>query len=230
MRRLAPVSLAVAALAAAPALVLADSGPGSGGGGGGGGGGTVTPPPPSTSTFTIDPGGPFNVAVGENTAIFFSASGGQGTPFRFRIVSGSLPPGLRFTESFGVQSAAATGTPTTSGSFTFALRAQDTSGHTTPSRSFTINVGAPAPLVITNGTSTLTPGTVGRSYAINLFAGGGVQPYRWAIVAGALPPGLRLSGNQINGTPTTRGTFTFTARVTDARGATASQPFSITIS
>jgi hypothetical protein len=84
--------------------------------------------------------------------------------------------------------------------------------------------------VITNQSSTLAPGTVGASYATSLFADGGVQPYAWSIVAGQLPPGLGLSRNVISGTPTTRGTFTFTARVTDSGGQQASREFSITVS
>jgi putative Ig domain-containing protein len=46
---------------------------------------------------------------------------------------------------------------------------------------------------------------------------------------GALPPGLTQSRDVIGGTPTTRGTFTWTMRATDARGATADRSFSITI-
>ena len=54
--------------------------------------------------------------------------------------------------------------------------------------------------------------------------------YTWSIAAGQLPPGLSLSRNVISGTPTTRGTFTFTARVRDNGGHQASQQFSITVS
>ena len=71
-------------------------------------------------------------------------------------------------------------------------------------------------------TETLSNGTVGEFYCCgNLFASGGVQPYTWSVVAGALPPGLELPKreNTISGTPTTAGTFTFTVRVTDDLGA-----------
>ena len=37
-------------------------------------------------------------------------------------------------------------------------------------------------------------GTVGEPYAANLFAIGGIQPYCWAVVAGAVPDGLDLKG------------------------------------
>ena len=59
-----------------------------------------------------------------------------------------------------------------------------------------------------------------------------VPDYTWSLVSGELPPGLELteSPGRITGTPTTAGTFTFTVRVTDSRGAFAERTFSITIS
>lgn len=53
--------------------------------------------------------------------------------------------------------------------------------------------------------------------------------YTWTLVSGELPPGLKLpeSPGRIAGTPTTAGTFTFTVRVTDSRGALAERTFSI---
>ena len=50
-----------------------------------------------------------------------------------------------------------------------------------------------------------------------------------ASFAGELPDGLDLKGNQISGFPTTAGTFTFTAQVTDKAGATAERTFTITV-
>lgn len=57
-----------------------------------------------------------------------------------------------------------------------------------------------------------------------------MPPYTWSIVSGSLPPGLRLSGNIISGTPTTRGTFAFTVRLTDGSGQQATKDFTITVS
>jgi Putative Ig domain len=96
---------------------------------------------------------------------------------------------------------------------------------------FPIEILPPEAPTIT--TEALSSGTVGGFYCCgNLFAGGGVQPYTWSVVAGALPPGLELPRreNTISGTPTTAGTFTFTVRVTDDLGAFSEKALSITIS
>jgi large repetitive protein len=51
------------------------------------------------------------------------------------------------------------------------------------------------------------------------------------VTTGSLPPGLTLDSGSgtISGTPTTAGTYSFTAQVTDANGATASQALSIQV-
>jgi hypothetical protein len=99
--------------------------------------------------------------------------------------------------------------------------------------SFSIRINPPRPVVITNQSDALSPGTVGQSYCCgNEFADGGVPGCTWSLRAGQLPPGLRLSSSpgRITGTPTARGTFSFLVRVTDSRGAFAERTFSITIS
>jgi uncharacterized protein (TIGR03437 family) len=60
-------------------------------------------------------------------------------------------------------------------------------------------------------------------------ANGGTAPYLFDISSGALPPGLTFASPQFKGTPTASGTFTFTVRVTDSAGNTASAPGSIVI-
>ncbi|MFI9561190.1 putative Ig domain-containing protein [Nonomuraea endophytica] len=65
---------------------------------------------------------------------------------------------------------------------------------------------------------------------------GGTPPFTWAVVAGALPPGLNLpSGPRqsrdapVQGSPTQAGTFTFTARVTDAANRTATRQLTLEV-
>jgi hypothetical protein len=87
----------------------------------------------------------------------------------------------------------------------------------------------PSPLTITT-TSPLPTGNVGTDYTAFITSSGDQGgPHEFRTIAGQLPPGLRLRDNVISGTPTTAGTFSFTAQVTDRGGQQAAQQFSITI-
>jgi hypothetical protein len=63
-----------------------------------------------------------------------------------------------------------------------------------------------------------------------LSATGGVQPYAWSVVAGALPSGLTIgSDGTVSGTPTSAGTFNFTIQAADSGNSTATIPGSVPI-
>jgi subtilisin family serine protease len=87
----------------------------------------------------------------------------------------------------------------------------------------------PPPPAIT--TTSLPNGTVDVAYSQTLQATGGTPPYTWSLATGVLPGGLTLNSSTgaIDGTPTSPGTFSFTARVTDSEGATATQALSIAV-
>ena len=92
-------------------------------------------------------------------------------------------------------------------------------------------------------TTSLADGTVSSrahraTYAQTLNAFGGHSPYRWSLVTGALPPGLRLktATGVIGGEAKSAGTFPFTVKVVDKRTkapsstqSSATRSFSITI-
>ncbi len=85
---------------------------------------------------------------------------------------------------------------------------------------------------LTVATTSLPAGVVNASYSASLTASGGTTPYAWSIISGSLPPGLSMSSaGVISGTPTTTGTFNFTARVSDSSNPaqTASQALSILV-
>jgi len=84
------------------------------------------------------------------------------------------------------------------------------------------------PLSIT--TATLPLGVVNTSYSAILSASGGAPPYTWSLIAGSLPAGLSLSSNSITGAPTAGGSTTFTLRVADSAGSSATATFTINIS
>ncbi|HEU0304208.1 MAG TPA: Ig domain-containing protein [Gaiellaceae bacterium] len=192
------------------------------------------PPPAPPAGITITTQSPLlNGNVGTDYTGFIEACCFQGGPVRWSLVAGRVPDGMQFAgDSLRLtQTTAVLGRPRTVQTTSFTVEARDQAGNTTR-KGFSLTIDPPRPLVITNGTDTLTPGRVGESYAIGLFADGGIPPYRWSLVTGQLPPGLSLqvSPGRISGTPTTAGTFVFTVRVTDEGGQQATQQFSITIS
>ena len=82
-------------------------------------------------------------------------------------------------------------------------------------------------------TASLPSGTAGTAYSGSIAATGGAAPYQWQVVSGGLPPGVTLSQSSgaLSGTPTTAGSFTFGAQVTDAQvpADTATRTLSISI-
>ena len=174
-----------------------------------------------------------NARVGENYAGFIEACCGQGSgPIRWSLVDGRVPDGLRFAgnDLRLIQTTAVTGVPTRVQTTTFTVRARDGAGNTAR-KTFTLTVDPPSPLIINNGTDQLRDGNVGVPYEASLFPAGGTPPYSWSHVGGTLPPGLRVqaSPGRVLGTPTTAGTFTFTVRVNDSGGQSATGQFTIRI-
>jgi hypothetical protein len=86
------------------------------------------------------------------------------------------------------------------------------------------------PLALT-ATAPFHTGEVGVAYApVALSATGGVQPYTWSVVAGALPGGLTIgSDGTVSGTPTGAGTFNFTIQAADSVNSLATIPGSVPI-
>jgi hypothetical protein len=92
------------------------------------------------------------------------------------------------------------------------------------------NVLESGPALAVATPASLLSGFVGSSYSETLSATGGTPPYYWSLTSGALPGGLTLDGaGTISGTPTTAGSYSFTARVTDSAAATATKPFALTV-
>ena len=173
----------------------------------------------ASPTIAVAPASLPNGTVGAAYNQTFTASGGT-PPYSFAIVSGTLPAGLTLASN-GVLA----GTPTAGGSFTFTVRALDSSTGSGPYsglRTYTLTINAPA---ITVAPTTLPNGAAGTAYSQTLSASGGTAPYSFAITAGALPAGLTLSAaGVLSGTPTASGTFNFTVTATDA--STGNGPYS----
>ncbi len=74
----------------------------------------------------------------------------------------------------------------------------------------------------------LPPATQGGAYSVTLTALGGTgSGYTWS--AGALPPGLSLSGATLSGTPTTAGSLSAVIRVKDSGAAIGSRDYTIDV-
>jgi hypothetical protein len=150
----------------------------------------------------------------------------------FRISAGSLPPGLFMPASYGASGTIVGGTPTQQGTFTFTVKGVD--GHGVPlKQTYRIVVSPPLPLTISFPATCCNPAAVGQAYLQNFFVSGGVAPFTASLASGHLPPGLSLASAppiSITGTPTARGTFSFTVEVVDGTGAHASKAGSITVS
>ena len=119
------------------------------------------------------------------------------------------------------------GTPSANGTFNFDVTATDTNSNTgTRSYSVTINL---APLIV--NPASLPAATAGTPYSQTVTASGGTAPYSYAVLSGALPPGLSLAGGTgvISGTPTTPGAYSFTIQATDATPNTGTRNYTINV-
>ncbi|WP_168389207.1 IPTL-CTERM sorting domain-containing protein [Xylophilus sp. Leaf220] len=176
-------------------------------------------------TITIAPTSLPNAVAGQAYSTTVSASGGTAA-YSYAITSGSLPNGISMTPT-GVIS----GTSTVAGNFTFTVTATDSSSGAgapfTGARTYTLGVAAPTVVV---APTTLPNFTVGAGYSQNVSASGGTAPYTFAITAGVTPAGITLSvAGVLSGTPTSAGTFNFTATATDSNGFTGNRAYTVTV-
>ncbi len=143
-------------------------------------------------------GSPYSFAV--------TATGGGGA-LNWQLISGSLPLGLMLNPATG----AITGIPGASGTFPISIRVTDSAvGTAAQTATYTCNivVGSPVTPPLPSPDVTFTSGcpastaALGSLYAQTLLASGGNgRSFTFSISQGALPPGLRLFGDQISGTP-----------------------------
>jgi uncharacterized protein (TIGR03437 family) len=179
---------------------------------------TITDPPAL-------PAGDVNVRYGYS----FNVVGGP-SPFGWGLAGGSPPPGIQAFDLTDPSVRTVSGTPTSTGTFTFTVQVQDHAQNlATKDFSLTIN----PPLAITTAAG-LPGGVNGTAYAQIIGVSGGTPPYTFSLANG--PPGLSIDPKTglLSGTPTGAGPFSPVVTVKDfaSQGVfpgSASRTFSLVI-
>ena len=169
---------------------------------------------------------PANLTAGDVGMMYsqqLSQSGGTGS-ITWTISSGSLPMGMMLDSGTGLIS----GTPTSSGQFSFIVRATAVNG-CYGEANYTLQINC-QPLSITP--ASLNPVLVGSLLNQQLTLNGGSGALTWGVTAGALPLGVTLDSTSglLSGTPAASGTFNFTARSTvNATNCYAERAYSLVV-
>ncbi|HTB11342.1 MAG TPA: putative Ig domain-containing protein [Bryobacteraceae bacterium] len=180
----------------------------------------------ATAPLTITTSSLPNGTVGTAYTGALAATGGT-SPYTWALSAGTLPAGLSLNASTG----AITGTPTTAATSSLTVQVTDAAKNTA-TKALGIVI-APAVTPLTLNASALPAGTVGVAYSQSpLTAAGGTPPYSYALSStsnGGLT--INSSTGALSGTPTTAGSFTLTAVVTDSSSPaqTASKSLSFTV-
>jgi hypothetical protein len=136
------------------------------------------------------------------------------------LKSGSLPAGLALNSNGLV-----TGTPTTTGDFSFVVQVTD--GNRTDSETYTLTVVQRLKI-----TPPVSPAAeVGVPFALALKSTGGRPGTTWSVVQGTLPAGLTLDAatGEIVGKPAQAGSYPLQVQVTDTLGLTDALDVPVTV-
>lgn len=166
-------------------------------------------------THNIQPATLPDGALGERYDRGFSLDSNYS--LRFAVTAGALPPGIEMIVSPYNGWNYLVGYPVTMGTYSFEITAfaDATLERPLARRSYTIAiVGQPLTLPPT----AFPAAAFGEPYDVALNpAAGALPPYRYALIAGALPPGLALTeSGRIVGEARGSGTFAFTVTASDS--------------
>jgi hypothetical protein len=171
---------------------------------------------PLSATWAGRHGSEVGVAIDAS----LSATGGTGT-YAWALGGGTLPTGLTLGADGTI-----TGTPSTSGKFSFVAQATDTEGRTA-----TLTVPLTVAAKPEFKTLALKTAKVGRLYNAKLKTVGGVLPVKWKILRGTLPRGVHFAKKLgvFIGTPKRVGSYRLTVQVTDGYGVKALKTFTLLV-
>ena len=179
-----------------------------------------TPPVQRQVTTQSLPGG----VVGQPYRGSLAAIGGA-TPYRWSVVTGTLPPGLTLDKSTGKLS----GTPTAPGKSTVTFRVVDSTTPTAQTATVKVSITIVRP-TISLSPARLPVAQVGSAYKVVLTAAGGSGPYAFTLDRGSPPNGISLSSSgTLTGTPKKTGVYWFRIQAKDAFGNTGQRWFWMTV-
>jgi hypothetical protein len=141
-------------------------------------------------------------------------------PYRWGLVSGSLPPGISLSTAGQLS-----GTPSAVIASIFSVSVTD-ADNLTAGRSLSLTAYAPPVLAAVPARTAYVSDVINLALSVS----GGKTPYSFSS-AGSLPPGLSLgdSSGLLQGTLTTPGSFSFNVTATDANGRTSTHSISFTV-
>jgi hypothetical protein len=159
--------------------------------------------------------------VGAAYAYALTATGGT-TPYTWSISHGTLPAGITLDPDTGELS----GTPAAAGTFAFIVQVVDKTGQAaTKATSLLVVAG------LALSFAAPPPGEAGVFYRHRLAATDGAAGHEWSVTAGHLPDGILLdpATGILAGTPSDKGSYSFTVQVTDAAGQAVTRATSLTV-
>lgn len=153
--------------------------------------------------------------VGRPMTQTISVSGGSG-PFSYEIVAGAAPPGT----SFGADGRL-TGTPSSAGYWPLTVKVTDVHG-VTGTRAYGLTVNA----VPTVTPSTFPEWTTGQAFRFPFGCAAGTGPFTFALDGGSAPaPSLDATTGLFQGAASAAGTYDYTVRAIDIRGAETTRAY-----
>ena len=184
--------------------------------------------------------------MNEDYASSVYLSGHSGSVY-LTVTSGDIPPGLTLDandyDSDNGRGCYLSGKPSTSGTYTFTIRATDSRYHYIE-QDFTVKINdVPYLAADMSVTGEFPPewrmneyyhsSLYGNSDSSYVSISGGTGTLKVSVVKGELPPGLSLRLDKpylyLYGIPNTAGTYMFTLRITDSRNAYTDAVFTVKI-
>jgi phage tail tube protein FII len=155
------------------------------------------------------------------------------TPYKWTVVSGTLPAGVSAKASSTTTSLNLAGTPTTAATYNFAVKVTACGGGVSQKTYKVVIQDATSGVAIT--TTSVPNGTVKTAYSAVIKADSGCTPYKWTVVSGTLPAGVSAKASStttslnLAGTPTTAATYNFAVKVTACDGGASQKTYKVVV-